>query len=86
MDYDAAEPISKYLHEEVVDASQAMGSANVLLLVPLEHEGALLLGAVALRQTLSGGQNRITDLTQLHIKHTHSINQQIKPDPMDKED
>lgn len=32
-----------HLHEEVVDAGQAVGSAHVLLLVPLVHERALVL-------------------------------------------
>lgn len=34
---------SVYLHQIVVDASQAVGGANVQLLVPLVHQRAVVL-------------------------------------------
>lgn len=51
-----------HLHEEVVDASQAVGSANVLLLVPLVHQGALVLDPKLLALVLTRRQHRLCDL------------------------
>lgn len=36
-------PFFFYLHEIVVDASQSVGCTDILLLVPLVHQGAVVL-------------------------------------------
>lgn len=51
-----------YLHKVVVDASQAVGSTDVLLLVPLIHEGALVLHSEPPALVLARHQHGLTDL------------------------
>lgn len=51
-----------YLHKVVVDASQAVGSADVLLLVPLVHERALVLHPEPPALVLARHQHGLADL------------------------
>lgn len=51
-----------YLHKVVVDASQAVGSANILLLVPLVHERALVLHPEPSALVLARHQHGLADL------------------------
>lgn len=51
-----------YLHKVVVDASQAVGSADVLLLVPLVHQRALVLHPEPPALVLARHQHGLADL------------------------
>lgn len=51
-----------YLHEEVVDASQAVGGPHILLLVPLVHQGALVLDPELPTEVLTRLQHSLGDL------------------------
>lgn len=42
-----------YLHEVVIDASQSVRSADILFIVPLIHQGALILDMTFLTEALA---------------------------------
>lgn len=51
-----------YLHEIVVDAGQAVGGADILLLIPLVHQGALVLHPELPAEVLARHQHGLADL------------------------
>lgn len=54
--------IRSHLHEVVVDASQAVGSANILLPVPLIHQRAVVLRPQPPAEVVARREHGLTDL------------------------